>query len=63
MTVFPNLSGTRDSLQDSVSHLALASAEVQEYTTDISAQVKHILETSNAANDNTAPTTSLQEAA
>jgi len=43
-------------LQDSVSSLALASAEVQQHTTDISAQVKKILETPQAANNNHPPT-------
>ncbi len=42
-------------MKNSVSSLALASAEVQSYTLQLSAQVKSILETPQAANDNRAP--------
>ncbi len=45
MTVFPNMSGinTPNSLKDSVSHLALKSAEIQQLTVQISGQVNNAL--------------------
>lgn len=56
MTLNPELTpASKADIMNSVSSLALASAEVQNYTTNISAQVRSILETPRAANYNRAP--------
>lgn len=52
----------RANMMSSVSSLALASAEVQAYTTNISSQIRNLLDTPQAANDNRAlPTTTEQD--
>ena len=50
-------------MMNSVSSLALASAEVQSFTLQLSAQVKSILEAPQAANDNRVPEISSEKIA
>jgi len=56
MTLTPWFTPTsKAELMNSVSSLALASTEVHQFTTQISSQVKTIIEAPEAANDNVAP--------